>query len=372
EEFAEPNWAQWVKLNLEMIKSDGSLLKMEMLRSEDWVFENIDYQVPDQEPANASATLTPVSTFLMSLPVEPIRIPLRPLFAQLQDVRQLLHELEVDSVVVTLHLDLPEIGVRGQATVTGVEPCPVILPGPGKVVLTTFHHASSHLIDLYVSSQPPTGQASSSESNSNATMFGTVSPQTSAEALLFPTASRSEVIDQAWERIGVTGNHPLWSADRHDYVAAMDLRIGERLKNLSGDVVWVQQKLARPGPAPVYNLEVQDEHVYYVGVNGVLAHNVGPKNNCEVSGKNPPINRPRQELHTNGTVGKSQFLQGLDADNLVQDAWLNGTPQFNQNRDLIGKIKEYTNAIGALGEKSIDVRFSRKKGIHGFPSRKRP
>ena len=123
-----------------------------MLRSEDWVLENIDYQVPDEKPASVSETLTPVSTFLMSLPVEPIRIPLRPLFAELQEVRQLLHELEVDLVVVTLHLDLPEIGVRGQATVTGVEACPAILPGPGKVVLTTFHHASSNLLDLYVSS----------------------------------------------------------------------------------------------------------------------------------------------------------------------------------------------------------------------------
>ncbi len=90
-------------------------------------------------------------------------------------------------------------------------------------------------------------------------------------------------MDQAWERIGVTGNHPIWSEDRHDYVAAMDLRVGERLKNLSGDTVWVQQKLPRPGPTPVYNLEVQDEHVYYVGANGVLAHNAG-EDLCKTSG----------------------------------------------------------------------------------------
>jgi len=119
-----------------------------------------------------------------------------------------------------------------------------------------------HLIDLYLSPQPPAGSLASQ--------------QTAVDALLYPQVSRASVEDQAWERIGVTGNHPIWSEDRHDYVAAMDLRVGERLKNLSGDTVWVQQKLPRPGPTPVYNLEVQDEHVYYVGANGVLAHNVDP------------------------------------------------------------------------------------------------
>ncbi len=99
--------------------------------------------------------------------------------------------------------------------------------------------------------------------------------KTAVDALLYPQVSRASVVDQAWERIGVTGNHPIWSEDRHDYVAAMDLRVGERLTNFSGDTVWVQQKLPRPGPTPVYNLEVQDEHVYYVGANGVLAHNAG-------------------------------------------------------------------------------------------------
>jgi len=35
------------------------------------------------------------------------------------------------------------------------------------------------------------------------------------------------------------------------------LAIGERLQTLGGDIRWVQQKLPRPGPEPVYNLEVQ-------------------------------------------------------------------------------------------------------------------
>jgi len=70
----------------------------------------------------------------------------------------------------------------------------------------------------------------------------------------------------------------------------MDLRVGERLKNLYGDIVWVQQKLPRPGPTPVYNLEVQDEHVYYVGTSGVLAHNAG-KNKCKTESAKEYENR---------------------------------------------------------------------------------
>jgi hypothetical protein len=252
---------------------------LEMLRQEDWVLEQIDYQFLDDEDLQNTSLSTAAnsSRFLKSLPLDVPEVPLRPLFAELHDVRWLMAEMAAESVLVTISLDLPEIGVRGEAVVTGVEPCPAILPGPGKVVLTTFHHASSDLIDLYLSPQPPAGVNSASSTHLTSTSSSPTDPlttlQTSEEALLYPRASRATSIDPSWERIGVTGNHPIWSQDRHDYVAAMDLRIGERLKNLSGDTVWVQQKLPRPGPTPVYNLEVQDEHVYYVGASGVLAHN---------------------------------------------------------------------------------------------------
>ncbi|MDP1563049.1 MAG: polymorphic toxin-type HINT domain-containing protein [Pirellulaceae bacterium] len=77
--------------------------------------------------------------------------------------------------------------------------------------------------------------------------------------------------------MGVTANHPFWSVDRAEFVQAGELTIGERLQTLAGDTLWVQQKLPRPGPEPVYNLEVHDEHVYYVGTSGILAHNAGKK-----------------------------------------------------------------------------------------------
>jgi hypothetical protein len=309
ETFADPNWNQWIKLHLELTKFDGSLLKMEMLRAEDWVLEQIDYQFLDEEDLQATAPSTAAnsSRFLNALPLEAPSVPLRPLFEELHEVRWLMSETEAAAVLVTIALDLPEIGVRGEAVVTGVEPCPVILPGPGKVVLTTFHHASSDLIDLYLSPQPPTGSLAAQ--------------QTAVDALLYPQVSRVSVVDQAWERIGVTGNHPIWSEDRHDYVAAMDLRVGERLKNLSGDTVWVQQKLPRPGPTPVYNLEVQDEHVYYVGASGVLAHNMGNKP-CETSldrakKKSLPPRSPEEverSIADGRILYRNELIQGEAAD----------------------------------------------------------
>jgi len=92
--------------------------------------------------------------------------------------------------------------------------------------------------------------------------------------------------------------------------------------------------------------------------------------NRKLSGKNPPINQDRQKLHTNGTEGKSQFKDNVDADNLVQDTWKNGTPKFNKNGEFIGKVKQYKDEVGTQGQKSVDTRFSRKKGVHGFPSNK--
>lgn len=77
------------------------------------------------------------------------------------------------------------------------------------------------------------------------------------------------------ETLGTTSNHPFWSVNRQDYVQAGSLVIGEQVQTFSGDTKRVISKLPRPGPEAVYNLEVHGEHVYYVGVNGVLVHNTG-------------------------------------------------------------------------------------------------
>ncbi|MBL8890218.1 MAG: hypothetical protein JNL67_09575 [Planctomycetaceae bacterium] len=148
---------------------------------------------------------------------------------------------------MVVELDLPELGISGPAWIVDLEPAPLVPAGPGQVVTATFKHASANVLDLVLTNTPPTN----------------LSPS--------PSALSSSPTDS----IGVTANHPFWSVDRAEFVQAGELQIGERLQTRAGNTVWVQQKLPRPGPEPVYNLEVHAEHVYYVGTSGVLAHNAG-------------------------------------------------------------------------------------------------
>jgi hypothetical protein len=73
------------------------------------------------------------------------------------------------------------------------------------------------------------------------------------------------------EAIGVTGLHPFWSADRGGWVPAGSLQEGERVQGLDGPVRV--QRVEERGDEPVYNLEVDADHCYRVGEQGILVHN---------------------------------------------------------------------------------------------------
>jgi hypothetical protein len=86
----------WKKLTLESVKDDGSLVKMELLRPDEWVREE---QV------------------------------------------QVGHSIE---------LDLMEFGADGPATILGIEDAPPVKPGPGSVVTGKFVHESAQVLDLTI------------------------------------------------------------------------------------------------------------------------------------------------------------------------------------------------------------------------------
>ena len=73
--------------------------------------------------------------------------------------------------------------------------------------------------------------------------------------------------------IGTTASHPFWSQDRQAFVSAESLTTTERLRLEDGRTAAVNRIEQLPGTQSVYNLEVNGEHVYHIGLNGVLVHN---------------------------------------------------------------------------------------------------
>jgi hypothetical protein len=131
-------------------------------------------------------------------------------------------------------INVPECGISGTAEVLDVQPCPTITAGPGRVVTATFHHQSAAAIDVR--------------------------------------------LDGEEESIGTTPNHPFWSETKQDFVRADQLSPGEEVLTFAGSAL-ITSITPRAGPEPVFNLEVQCEHVYRIGDAGVLVHNGNP---CKV------------------------------------------------------------------------------------------
>ncbi len=132
----------------------------------------------------------------------------------------------------TTWLDLEEMGAVGYATVVSVAPSPDPGPKPHpdcRLVTGVFRHSSADCVNVHVA--------------------GLDAP------------------------IGTTRNHRFWSEDRQTFVEAGHLQPGETLLTADGALTSVLSIAPRPGPEPVYNLEVDVEHVYYVAADGVLVHN---------------------------------------------------------------------------------------------------
>jgi hypothetical protein len=132
------------------------------------------------------------------------------------------------AVAQKVRLDIDELGVSGEAALLSVSPCPPIKAGSGSVVTGAFRHVSDTLVDVHVEGQP---------------------------------------------LLGCTAGHLFWSEDREEFVRADALKAGELVGSTETKHARVVAVTPRAGQAAVFNLEVNREHVYYVGPNGVLVHN---------------------------------------------------------------------------------------------------
>jgi hypothetical protein len=132
-----------------------------------------------------------------------------------------------------IQLVMTEMGLDGPARVISIEPCPEIEPddGTGRMVVTgTMKHLAGNLLEI----------------------------QTADDT----------------EPLGVTDTHPFWSVDRQNFVVAGQLTVGESLEQADGTVTQITRITPTRGPpVMVYNLEIDAEHVFHVGEDGLLVHN---------------------------------------------------------------------------------------------------
>jgi hypothetical protein len=134
---------------------------------------------------------------------------------------------------VAMPLPQDEMLQRGEllGTVVADEPCPPIQAGQGRVVLATTTQLNAHVLELTLADEQ----------------------------------GRQEPVRS-------TANHPFYSADRAEWVAAEDLREGEHLQGIEGRLRLLRSERL-PGVHRVYNLTVEGEHVYRVSHLGALVHN---------------------------------------------------------------------------------------------------
>jgi hypothetical protein len=131
-----------------------------------------------------------------------------------------------------LPLNLPELEVSGLALVTAIDDCPPIADGEGSVVTARFVTREVHVV-------------------ASVDVLGA---------------------DGSVETITGTTIHPVWSVDRQEWVPLAELADGETLQGLDGLAVVLSVTLSRV-TQPVYNIEVDGEHVYQVGELGLVVHN---------------------------------------------------------------------------------------------------
>jgi hypothetical protein len=137
--------------------------------------------------------------------------------------------LEPIRVGQTIFIDLPEHGISADFLVKEIRSCPTPNSGDGYLVTTKFIHENAEILDLR--------------------------------------------IEGSVDVIGTTASHRFWSEDRQQFVAAGDLRVGENLLLADDSPRKVESLTRRISRETVYNIEVDGEHVFYVGNDGVLVHN---------------------------------------------------------------------------------------------------
>jgi hypothetical protein len=105
-------------------------------------------------------------------------------------------------------------------------------------------------------------------------------------------------IENEEKSIGVTGEHPFFarnnlSSEDGEWIKAGELQIGDEILKSDGTWAIVESVVSRSNDK-VYNVEVRQNHNYFVGGQGLLVHNTcGGGNPKPAQNFKPPTNPPQ-------------------------------------------------------------------------------
>ena len=170
------------------------------------------------------------------------------------------HDVEIDFV-------LHEMGIEGTAKVISIAPCPQIEEGEGRVVLSTVTHLNGHLMEIR--------------------------------------------FDGTEQSLQPTDTHQFYSEDRKAWIPAGRLSIGERLRTADGSTE-ITSISKQSGIHQVFNIEVEEEHWYYVSELDVLTHNMCARD------PNIPVIKQLAGKGQLSALRRNPNLKGVDVDSLLQ------------------------------------------------------
>jgi hypothetical protein len=295
--------AKWVNIRLRMPKPTGEFLEITLLRPVEWLAAHLaettalDEEYPralsEARGTDSARVVTEVTSVIPT--VDPPDLSQR-----------IIEPITADSFTASpwIFLTLHELEAVGPAEIVEIVPCPELEPGEGRLVTGTFSHQSREVFEI--------------------------------------------TVDGLTEPIGCTGVHPFLSEDRHEFIPARELRLGETLRTESGTLRQITRITPRRGPpVPVFNLEVDAEHVYYVSVDGVLVHNACPLNASDGVpragidvGEYPPINGHHVHVKTGfGGHGTYDLTQGFGiSQDFMQTRGWSHQAMTNKQRELFGEL----------------------------------
>ena len=161
-------------------------------------------------------------------------------------------------------------------------------------------------------------------------------------------------VNESSEEVAITStpNHRFWSESRQAFIACGELERGELVRGLTGGQWQLQARKSQPDARSVYNLEVSQEHVFYVGSGGILVHNM-----CDTGSQGGK--------HSGGDISGSGRTP---ANRLTPEA----PPVSAPTTDTI-RIRHYTNRRGSRGiENDQIIRASDQNRVFAEPARGKP